>query len=299
MKKLFYALLSFLLLGFFGSCNQTDNASNNEDSTALKLAVLPTMDCLPFYYADSLGLFDSLGVNIRLITFDAAMDADTAFRNGDVDGIVSDLVKMCVWRGNGDSITLAMGGDMNMWLVTAMNARLLKTESIKEKIIGITRHSSEDFFADKILESVKLQSTDLNKPQINNIVLRTLMVDQNQYDGALLPEPYASEAVARGAKRLTGVKELNLNPLMTVLFHDSIAKAHKEELDQLAKIYDMAVDAINNDTVNYVLNFLPKDRTVYVPDTLYTPYKFNHSTMPSDSMVQVVQKWAKGRALIK
>ena len=210
MRKLIY-ILSFLgVMGLLGSCGQTEKVETDDDSTALKLGVLPTMECLPFYYADSIGLFDSLGVKVKLVTFESAMDADTAFVNGTIDGIVSDLVKACIWQGKGDTAQVAMVGELKMWLITAPKARLLKAESIKEKIIGITRHSSVDYFADKILESVKLQSIDLNKPQINNIRLRGTMVDQDQYDGAILPEPYASEAVARGAKRLTGTEDLKV-----------------------------------------------------------------------------------------
>lgn len=227
------------------------------------------------------------------------MDADTAFMNGDVDGIVSDLVKACVWQGNGDSVSIVMGGDLRLWLVTAQNARLLKAESLKEKIIGITRHSAVDFFTDKVLESVKLQSIDLNKPQINKVALRTLMVDQDQYDGAILPEPFASEAVARGAKRLTSTDDVKVKGMMAVLFADSVYKSRKEEIDKIAAVYDLAVEQLNADTVSNVLSFLPKANSLYLPDTLYSPTPFRKSAMPTDSMKNVVRGWAKGRGLIK
>ena len=178
MRKLFYILLCMMVAGLCGSCHSTEEKFSTSDSTTLRLGVLPTMECLPFYYADSTGLFQSLGVKVQLVTFDAAMDADTAFANGSIDGIVSDLVKACILIENGDSVHVGFVGDLRMWLVTSAKARLLKTESVKEKIIGITRNSATDYFADKLLASVKLQSIDLNKPQINNIRLRTLMVDQ-------------------------------------------------------------------------------------------------------------------------
>ncbi|MBQ9665745.1 MAG: ABC transporter substrate-binding protein [Bacteroidaceae bacterium] len=299
MRKLGYLFVWLLAMGLCGACNRTDKAANDDDSTALRLGVLPTVDCLPFYYADSLGLFDSLGVKVRLVTFDAAMDADTAFVNGDIDGIVTDLVKVCIWRGQGDSAQVVMGGDVRLWLVTAQNARLLKAESIKEKIIGITRHSVLDFFADKILESVKLQSLDLNKPQINNIKLRTLMVDQNQYDGAILPEPFASEAVARGAKRLTGTEDLKVADIMCVVFADSVYKARKEEVGNIRKVYDKAVLALNADSTSNVLDFIPKENGIDLPDTLFNYVPLRVSFMPTDSMMQAVDKWVKGRGLKK
>lgn len=299
MRKLIY-ILSFLgLIGLFGSCGQTEKVKMDTDSTALKLGVLPTMECLPFYYADSIGIFDSLGIDVKLVTFEAAMDADTAFVNGRIDGIVTDLVKECIWRGNGDTAHVAMVGDLRLWLVTAPKARLLKAESIKEKIIGITRHSSVDYFADKILESVKLQSTELNKPQINNLRLRGLMVDQDQYDGAILPEPYASEAVARGAKRLTGTEDLKLTNLLCVLFNDSVSQVRKDEIQKIRQAYDMAVFALNTDTLSNVLDFIPEQQRIPLPDTLFKYVPMKPSITYDDTMMTDVKKWVKGRGLVK
>ena len=299
MRKLIY-ILSFLgLIGLFGSCGQTEKVKMDTDSTALKLGVLPTMECLPFYYADSIGIFDSLGIDVKLVTFEAAMDADTAFVNGCIDGIVTDLVKECIWRGNGDTAHVAMVGDLRLWLVTAPKARLLKAESIKEKIIGITRHSSVDYFADKILESVKLQSTELNKPQINNLRLRGLMVDQDQYDGAILPEPYASEAVARGAKRLTGTEDLKLTNLLCVLFNDSVSQVRKDEIQKIRQAYDIAVLALNTDTLSNVLVFIPEQQRIFLPDTLFKYVPMKPSITYDDTMMTDVKKWVKGRGLVK
>lgn len=299
MSKLKCVFLCLLTIGLCGACNQTEKAVSEEDSAAIKLGVLPTVECLPFYYADSLGLFDSLGIDVRLMTFAAAMDADTAFVNGGMDGIVSDLVKACVWKENGDSMHIAMCGDLRMWLVTSQSARITRAESMKEKIIGITRNSALDFFTDKILESVKFKSIDINKPQINDIRLRTLMVDQNQYDGAILPEPYASEAVARGARRLNSTEEMKLEGMMCVLFNDSVYKARKQEIDKIAQAYDMAVEALNADTINNVLGFLPQQHIMQMPDTLYTYTPLRKSYQPSDSLISLIKQWAKGRELIK
>lgn len=281
------------------SCNQSNEKVEDTDSTAIRIGVLPTMECLPFYYADSTDLFQSQGVKVQLITFDAAMDADTAFANGSIDGIVSDMVKACIWRENGDSVHVGFVGDLRLWLITAAKARLLKTESVKEKIIGLTRNSATDYFADKLLASVKLQSIDLNKPQINNIRLRTLMVDQDQYDGAILPEPYASEAVARGAKRLEGTCDMNLNGLLCVLWNDSVSKVHGEDIKKIQEVYDLAVTRLNADTLSNMLEFIPAQHRLYVPDTLFHYTPLSPSLQFNDSMMNDVREWAKGRGLIK
>ncbi len=299
MRKLLCFLAILGMVGTAGSCYQPSPENHDVDSTTIQLGVLPTVDCLPFYYADSMGLFQSEGLDVRLVTFEAAMDADTAFMNGWIDGIVSDMVKACIWRENGDSIYVSMVGDLHLWLVTAAKARLLKTENIKEKIIGMTRHSAADYFADKLLTSVKLQSIDLNKPQINNIRLRTLMVDLDQYDGAILPEPYASEAVARGAKRLDGTSDMKLARMLCVLWGDSISQNRKEDIEKIRKVYDQAVAQLNTDSLSNVLEYLPTTQRMYLPDTLYNYVPLSPSLQFNDSMMSDIKEWAKGRGLIK
>ena len=63
-----------------------------EDSAALKIAVMPTLDCLPLYIAKDHQLFDTV-VDIRLKRFTAQMDCDTAMLRGRVEGMVTDLVR--------------------------------------------------------------------------------------------------------------------------------------------------------------------------------------------------------------
>ena len=300
MRKFFYNILVVtLILGLCGSCSQTDGSADENDSTALRLAVMPTMECLPFYYADSTGLFDSLGLDVRLITFRAAMDADTAFQRGHADGIVTDLVKACLWQGEGDTAHVAMVGELRMWLVTAPKARVLKAESLKEKIIGVTRHSATDYFTDKVLSSVNLHDIDLNKPQINNVWLRTLMVDQDQIDGAILPEPYASEAVARGAKRLNGTADMGVEKLMCVLFGDSLYRVRKDDIEKIREAYDRAVVAMNKDLQEDKLAYFPDEFELKMPDSLFRYAPMNVSVAYHDSMMTDVRTWAKGRNLIK
>ncbi len=300
MKQIVSLFLIITLLSFF-SCNKKTDVVAEEviDSTALSIAVLPTYDCIPFYYAAKEGIFDSLNVKVRLITFKSSMDADTAFVNGEALGTITDIVKCALWRGQGDSVKVVMAMDPNISLVTANAARLFQTSSIKERIIAITRHSILDFTTDKILESVKMASTDLNKPQINDIVLRTRMTDQNQYDGALLPEPYTTEATKLyGAKLLTTSQQLGLNYMATLAFNDSTIKTRKDEISKVIKAYQIAVDQLNK-RQQYPLQYIPKESTIEVSDTLFEYIPIASPSLPSHALLNNVNTWLVGRKLLK
>ena len=280
-------LAAALLLSCNKNAEKETKQTSDYDSLTIRLALLPTVDCLPFYYAKEEGLFDSLGIKVKLKTYRAAMDADTAFCGTTADAIWSDMVKACIWR------------------------------SLKEKIIGITRHSAVDLTTDWILSRAKLLSTDLNKPQINNLKLRCYMVDQNQYDGALLPEPYASECEARGARRVIGTPELGLN-LSAVVFKDSVLARHKEDIPKLKQAYDIAVRQLNQLIASYdsletdsvlmasedapqllLMKYIPKNRSIEIPDTLVKYPQFLPANTPSDSAFARAKRWCQGRTLLK
>ena len=65
-----------------------------EDSAALKIAVMPTLDCLPLFVARQYKWFCDGKTDIRLKYYSSQIDCDTAILNGRVEGAVSDLVRV-------------------------------------------------------------------------------------------------------------------------------------------------------------------------------------------------------------
>lgn len=301
MKRLLYIILPFIVAGLF-SCNNNDNKTAADyDSTALHLALVPTMDNLPLYYAQETGIFDSLGLNIELLTYSSAMDCDTAFTNGETDGVVSDIVKANIWRSNGDSVKVVMRTDLNLFLMSTHSSRIKSVNNIKEKIMAITRNSALDYMADKVMEHIKLPLLQLNKPQINDIALRCKMTDQNQYDGAFLPEPYAMEAENNGAHRLISSSEL-IGNLSAVIFHDSIVAKRNDDIHKLVEGYDIAVNRLNalNERGDKDMIYTIKTKFISeIPDTILSYPVFKASSMPDAKIVSSTAEWANGRTLMK
>lgn len=303
MRRLFLILTVLTVLLTTVGCgpSATDTPAAPADSTALRLGVLPTMECLPFYAAAATGVFDSLGVSVRLLTYEAAMDADTAFQRGHVDAVCTDLVKAVLWRSEGQNVRLAMAADLQLYLVTARQARLKTGASLKEKIVAYTRNSAPDYTADHMLALARLGSQQLNKPQINNIPLRTQMLLNAQYDGALLPEPFASQAMAAGNNLV--YQSLNLkqaNPLFAVVVGDSVRKARGKEIQQLARAYDAVVERLSRtdstDAAQW-MHYLPLPATW--PDSVVVVPQLKPSCKPTDAVVDSVKQWLRGRSLLK
>ena len=230
--------LLLMLLMFIG-CKQNnvdqDLKKGDADSLTIHIAVLPTEECVPFYTAQQRGFYDALGVVVKLDTFYAAMDADTAFMRGHVQLLVSDSLKAHYLNTliHKDTILSVLTDTLRLHMMTGKSTRIKSIKNLKEKIVAVTRNSADDYFADKTMDQARIKREYLNRPQINNIELRAKMLGLNQYDGAILPEPYATKCEAQGAYRINSIYE----PLMRVLVKKKFKKSRENDIKKIVEAY--------------------------------------------------------------
>ncbi len=267
-----------------------------EDTTALRVAVLPTMDCLPLFVADECGMFRSEGLDVLLVVYDAAMDADTAFVNGYVDAVATDVVKSVMLPSDSDEVKVVLNYDLPLYLLSSEESKVLDTRNIKDKIVALTRNSWVDYATDKIQKSLGLTPEQLNKPQINNLYLRSRMLIQNQYDGAVLPEPFAALCEAEGSNRLCSTDMFGLRMGALVTYGRTLHK-RGDEFQRLEKVYNAAVDTINSRIARNenLLHFLPLNEKI--PDALVRVGHYEHSALVDSLVIEDIKTWIDGRKL--
>ena len=287
------------VLGLLCACQGGSFADNKStaDSTAvdsaLHIAVVLTHEADKLLEAKEAGLFDDIGIEVKIDTFMSAMDADTAFLKGHAHLLLTDSVKVehlkkemekpaqgagapnraesrkpaqsagtpnsamgkkpaqnagtpnketnsamgkkpaqnagtpnkaeskkpapsagkpnketSSAEGKRDSIIVLHTDTLTLSLITAKSARIKNIKSLKDKIIAVTRNSAVDATADLIMKKAQMPAEALNRPQINDVKLRAEMLNLGQYDGAILPEPYATVCVDSGGNRVFTNKRL-------------------------------------------------------------------------------------------
>ena len=305
MKKTIWILLVVAAgIGLYLFFNQSHpkevEATTDIDSTYIKIGVLPTSECLPFLVAEQCGIADSAKLKLKVILFDAAMDADTAFQKGMVDGLVSDMVKLSIMESHGEKIRAVMGGDLHLSLVTTRQSRITESKNLKDKIISITRNSIIDMYADKLLSKEKMESTDMNKPQINSLPVRLGMLLQNEYDGAILPEPWASISVHKGNHRISSITDIpEINNMFVLLFSDSLIVNRHDDISKLIDVYNKSVNYINHHRQSDIKTFLKmlQIQGEYT-DSVLGIEKYQHATQASVKSLSICRTWSKSRNLL-
>ena len=127
-----------------------------------------------------------------------------------------------------DSIIVLHNGTLTLSLMTTKSSRIKNIKSLKDKNIAVTRNSAVDYIADKIMTKAQLPQEAMNRPQINDLKLRKQMLILGQYDGAIMPEPYATECEDSGANRVFTATEPLLRVITTKKAQEKFGKEMKE-----------------------------------------------------------------------
>lgn len=251
MRK-FSVFFLLLLLFIVSSCKHEapQHASQKQekpDSNALRIAVLPTSDCFPFFYAADKGIYDSLHLDVQLVSYGSQLDCDTALAGGSIDGSVTDLIRarmMDYHRRPHLSVVMATEG--RWMLVASREVRMKKLSQLRDRTIAVSRFSVTDFLSDTYCVKGGLAEDAAYRPQINNISLRMKMLNEKQVETAVLPEPQAALAVTFGNRIIKGTSsEAMTMGCLAVRTSVLTEKKKQEQLALFIKGYNLAVKRLN------------------------------------------------------
>ena len=302
MKKLLIITMIACLLAACGqSYEETKRISRQQrrelarkDSAALKIAVMPTLDCLPMFVAEHYQLFDTLRGGVRLKQFAAQMDCDTALERGRVEGAISDLVRAMRMERRGTKIRYEAATNTRWQLVTNRNARVRQLKQLDDKMVAMTRYSATDLLTDRVVDSVKLDKDRVFKVQINDVHVRLLMLQNNEMDALWLTEPQAT--VARLMKHNvvydTGKENVQLG-VLAFREKEMQRQARAQQLQLFVKAYDQACDSINKYGVRHYRDLIVKrcKMKANMVDSLPDDIKYEHARGPRERDVALAERW--------
>lgn len=216
-----------------------------EDAQALKVAVMPTIDCMPAYLAKSEAWFDSMGVDIRLKVRNAQMDCDTALAGKRVEVAVTDRKRVEHMTQRGVAL-VALGPTNAYWqLIANRTARVKDVSQMGDKMVAMTRYSATDYLTDQALKGVKTSSV-VFRIQINDVLTRLEMLRNNEMDAMWLPEPQATTARMYKHVVLKDSRKMNQHLGVVVMRGGLLSDAErKRQLAAFVKGYNRACDSLN------------------------------------------------------
>lgn len=305
-------LLLLVVAGMMASCGNSYEEQrrlsraerarlHKEDSLALKVAVMPTLDCMPLFLAKEHCLYDTARLDLRLRYFTAQMDCDTAIVGRSVEGLVSDLVRTERLRREGVPLDYLSSTNIYWQLFTNHKARLKRIDQLGDKMVAMTRYSATDMLTDRALDGVKT-SAMVFRIQVNDVNVRLSMMLNNEMDAAWLAEPQATAARVAGHKSVCDSRDMKVN-LGVVAFRTDMTKdeRRKTQLKAFVEAYNKACDSLNHYGLNHYGDILQKYYKVNGKVAKALPkLKFSHVEKPLQADIDAANgKKTKPKAEVK
>ena len=282
MKRINYLLILAVLT--FVSCGKSDKelqaerqaqklAEREAYQKAYKIAVMPTMDCLPAYLLKDSLLYDTAKVDIRLCRFNAQMDCDTAMIGGSVQASFSDLVRTeRLKHRNKVLMHYLTDTNLNWQLIADKDSKLKQLSDLSDKIVAMTRFSGTDLLTDMAVKKAK-PKYQVFRVQVNDVLVRLAMLQNHEIDAYWFAEPQITKALSADNNSLFNSEDAGVH-LGVVAIMDKVRRQDEEAA--FAAAYDKAVEQINKNGVKYysalIQKYMKVDESVVraLPDIKYT-----------------------------
>ena len=282
MKRINYLLILAVLT--LVSCGKSDKelqaerqaqklAEREAYQKAYKIAVMPTMDCLPAYLLKDSLLYDTAKVDIRLCRFNAQMDCDTAMIGGSVQAAFSDLVRTERLKHRNKVLMHYMTDtNLNWQLIADKDSKLKQLSDLSDKIVAMTRFSGTDLLTDMAVKKAK-PKYQVFRVQVNDVLVRLAMLQNHEIDAYWFAEPQITKALSADNNSLFNSADAGVH-LGVVAIMDKVRR--QDEETAFAEAYDKAVEQINKNGVKYysalIQKYMKVDESVVraLPDIKYT-----------------------------
>ena len=291
--KVLHLYLIFLIALFSVSCNNSKGKEASQGnlsqskSDVLKVAVMPTLDCLPLYLAQEWGLFHTDSLDVKLLLYTAQMDCDTAVLRGHVDVVVTDLVRAERMKNQGLNLQYLTSTNLFWQLISNRSARIKTIKQLGDKMVAVTRFSGTDYLLTALVDSSKLKN-EVFHIQINDINIRLKMLLNNEIDAAFFPEPQATMARKNNHYMLLDTRDKQVE-LGVIAFNSKKVGSKRKRmlLNTFVKAYSQACDSLNANGIQPYRDILKKyyqldDKVIQMLPNL----KYKKVAMPRENDIQ-------------
>ncbi len=266
-----------------------------KDSLALKVGVLPTIDCLPMFIIKERAWIDTAKADVRFRDMESHIAADDALRRGKIEGSVTDIVRAERMKRQGLALTYVASTPLSWQFITNKKARIKELKQLTDKMIAVSRFSATAMLADMAVDSSRLKSEVVFRVQVNNPQIRLKMLLNNEMDAVLLPEPQATVARLAGNPVIMDAKNKDLR-MGAIVFTDKAMNdsRRRSQIDAFVKAYNQACDSINRYGIGSYAGIIKKymdvdDRTV----RSLPKVKFEHAARPREKDITRANSWLK------
>lgn len=281
--------------------NTADDAAPTKaagaDKQVIRIGMMSSSDVIPYVLINDKGLADKYNFELKLEVFTSAKDRDAAFQAGELDGVLTDYIGICMYQNAGFDVRITGITDGDYILMAGKNTGITNINEIKGKSIAISENTLIDYTLDNILEHNNLSSDDVVRELVPRIPDRLELLRNDKIDLGLMPEPFAMLALNDGAIYLGSANEFDLYPAVSA-FSKTALDEKLDAIKKLYKAYNEAVDYMNSTDIREYEETVIK--AVGYPEEMIGQVEvkpFRTSKLPPKEDVKDAVEWASNKGL--
>jgi NitT/TauT family transport system substrate-binding protein len=272
-------------------------------STLADLAVglMPAENSIPLVVAAHDGLFAAEGVKVMLVPFSGQLERETALRTGAIDATVSDLVNALQGWAHGSPARVVSVTEGAFALLASPQSGLKAMSGVASRTgtlsTGLLENSLVYYLTEKMLRAAGVDPARIDLVPIVQLPARLEMLVAGKIDAACLPEPLATLAETRGARRLADTSTVASVPGV-LLFTGAALAGKVREIEAFYRAYNRAVAAVNADPGRYRDAIVSGcDFPPAVGPVMRIP-RFSPARPPSQADINDVAGWMQSKGLL-
>ena len=303
--------VAVMLLGISAvGCTQSAEETSTDEPVELApvvIGTLPTEDALPLWVAEEEGLFEAAGIpSVEIVTFQSAMERDTAFAAGEIDAFMGDIIAAAQFESNGIPVTIAtimLGATPDagrFGIVTGPESEYTDLAGLAGVPVGTSSNTIQEYVLDGLMEQAGVPADSVVKEEVDKVPVRFDLVMQGQIAAAALPEPLLSLAEFQGGTILADDTEgENLSQTVLVFSDEYLAAPGGiETMATMLDVWDEAIVIVNSDPDAWRDTLVEKARLPEPIKTTYAISVYAEHQVPTAEQIDAVLVWMEDNELL-
>ena len=310
----------FMIFGLLAAAGCTPGSSNEPDGSgapaevtpaAIKIGTLATQDALPLWVAEAAGYFEEQGLpSTEIITFQSAIDCQTAFTSGAVDALMTDIIVSANLQASGTPVELATvmlgstAAEGRFAVLAAPGSSIKSMADLRGVAVGTASATITEYILDKLMEEAGYSAADVKREEVGKMPVRSQLLMEGQLKAAVLPEPFVTLAEQGGATIVAGgddtmAKQNVSQSVLCVSAEYAKTAEGAAAVKAVLAAWDQAVADINAAPNDFRQVLVGKAR---LPEPLAGTYQvstYPKAAPPTSEQIQTVLDWMKAKGYLK
>ena len=237
-----------------GEIADLDDKFDDDDLQAnpvtLKIAVLPIIDTIPLYVADSEDLFEEVGLNIEFIPVSSAPELSQMVASGQADGMITDALTVAFFDKEEIKLQIVRYAQIpseeraHFFILSAKDSGIASADDLKGVEIAISEGTIIEYVNDRLLEKEGFSADEIATIAVPKIPERMALLASGEIQAAVLPDPLASIALSQGATIVLDDSKSPEYGASVYAFSTDVIEEHPEAIYAFIETIDFAVELI-------------------------------------------------------